>query len=53
MRDVDSISVISSESIFGKVYFDPIGSVEIQHIILVNSIVQYPNGRLTVHHFVS
>lgn len=38
-HDVDSISGISNESIFDKVYFDLIGSVEIQHIILVNSTV--------------
>lgn len=39
VHDVDSISGISNDSIFGKVYFDLIGSVEIQHIILVNSTV--------------
>lgn len=53
VHDVATISGISNDSIFGKVYFDPIGSVEIQHIILDDSTVQHPNSRVTVNLFIS
>lgn len=53
MHDVASISGISNDSRFGKVYFDLIGSVEIHHIILDDSTVQHPNSRVTVNLFIS